>query len=54
VLKIVEAHDLFIGAKCNAINSATGMWMPCTIDKVILPTQDDEMKMLETGDFRCL
>ena len=30
------------------------MWSACTVRKVIMPSQDDELKMLETGDFRLL
>ena len=26
--------DLFEGAVCNAVNTADGMWYPCTIEKV--------------------
>ena len=54
MLKAVDPTFLFVGAKCNSVCPSDGMWYPCKIEKVFVPTQEDEEKMVETGDFRLL
>ena len=54
VLNTIDPDKLFVGCKCNSVYPDNGMWYPCTILKEIIPTQEDEQKMLETGDFRLL
>ena len=54
VLNTLEPEMIFVGAICSSVFPETGMWQICTIDRVIPPTQEDEMLMLETGDFRIL
>jgi hypothetical protein len=54
ILKQLSTSDLFVGAHCNSVCGLNGMWFPCVIEKEIIPSQADEMQMLETGDFRLL
>ena len=54
MLNSVDHGILFVGAKCNAVCPNDGMWYPCKIEKILLPSQEDEERMLESGDFRLL
>ena len=54
ILNSVDPSLLFIGAKCNSVCPTDGMWYPCLIEKVLVATEEDEEKMLLTGDFRAL
>ena len=54
VLSTLAPSDVFVGAQASTLKISDGMWHPCTIEKEILPSAEDEQQMLETGDFRCL
>lgn len=54
ILKPLTSDHLFPGALCNSVCPQNGVWYPCTIEREIAATVEDEQQMLETGDFRAL